>query len=129
MGKVWTSEAFLPGGGFGVSEVDQLITKLRIDFPFLSEQWATRLFKAYGMLAWRVLEGAKVKKDLGQSFAATLTETELVYLQEVEWATTCEDVLWRRTKLGLHMTESERAEVADWFAQQSEEIKVVSNVG
>ena len=129
MGKVWTSEAFLPGGGFGVSEVDQLITKLRIDFPFLSEQWATRLFKAYGMLAWRVLEGAKVKKDLGQSFAATLTETELVYLQKVEWVTTCEDVLWRRTKLGLHMTESERAEVADWFAQQSEEIKVVSNVG
>lgn len=122
MGKAWTSEASLPGGDFPVSEVDQMITKLQADHAFLNKKWATRLFKSYGMSAWSVLDGAKSKDDLGQSFGATLTESEMVYLRDVEWARTSEDVLWRRTKLGLHMTESERIEVAHWFNNQSEEV-------
>ncbi|RVU84292.1 glycerol-3-phosphate dehydrogenase [Leucothrix sargassi] len=119
MDGVWTSSASLPGGEFDVSEVDTLIAKLQSDYPFLSERWATRLFKAYGKLSWDLLKKAKSKEDLGQAFGETLTEAELVYLKNVEWATTADDALWRRSKLGLHMTEAERAEVAEWFARNA----------
>jgi glycerol-3-phosphate dehydrogenase len=129
MDKAWTSKASLPGGEFDVSEVGSLIAKLQSDYPFVDKPWAIRLFRAYGERAWCLLGNAQTKEDLGQAFGATLTETELVYLQAMEWATTSEDVLWRRTKLGLHMTESERAEVANWFAKQSvQENKVRSSV-
>jgi glycerol-3-phosphate dehydrogenase len=117
MNKAWTRDASLPGGKFDVSEVDTLIAKLQQDYPFLDEKWATRLFRAYGERARCLLGKAKTKEDLGQSFGATLTESELVYLQHMEFATSAEDVLWRRSKLGLHMTESERTEVVSWFAQ------------
>ena len=130
MEESWTSEASLPGGDFDVSEVGSLIAKLQSDYPFIDEPWAIRLFRAYGGRAWFLLGSAKTKDDLGQAFGATLTETELVYLQKKEWAITPEDVLWRRTKLGLHMTESERAEVAEWFVQRlAKEGEVKLSVG
>jgi len=119
MDQAWTEEASLPGGNFEVSEVDSLIAKLQSDYAFVDEAWATRLFRAYGKRAWTILGTAQSKADLGEAFAATLTESELVYLQTTEWANSADDVLWRRSKLGLHMTDSERAEVAEWFAKQA----------
>jgi glycerol-3-phosphate dehydrogenase len=65
--------------------------------------------RAYGTLARRILADARSMADLGQQFGATLTEAEVRYLIEHEWAATAEDVLWRRTKLGLRMTPEQAA--------------------
>jgi glycerol-3-phosphate dehydrogenase len=63
-----------------------------------------------------MLGKAKSSADLGQSFGATLTEAEVRYLMAVEWALTAEDIVWRRSKLGLRLSAAEIAAVDDWIA-------------
>ena len=65
-----------------------------------------------------MLGNAQSKADLGQDFGATLTEREIGFLQVEEWARTAEDILWRRSKIGLHMTAAQRQAVSDWFTAQ-----------
>ncbi|MEM1373087.1 MAG: glycerol-3-phosphate dehydrogenase [Pseudomonadota bacterium] len=117
-GKPWTASAAMPGGDFKVSEVAEKISTLGSDYPFLSERWAKRLIRAYGTDAWEVLGDATGEKDLGHDFGATLTEKELRWLMANEFVQTGEDVLWRRSKLGLRLSEEERQAVNDWVAQQ-----------
>lgn len=78
-----------------------------------------RYVKAYGTRAEKLLGTAKTTKDLGAYFGAGLYEAELTYMQREEWATTAEAALWRRSKLGLHMTAAEQQAVTDWFSEQS----------
>ena len=85
-------------------------------YPFLSLAHANRLAHAYGTRAAKLLGAAKSMADLGQSFGATLTESEVRYLISVEWARTAEDVVWRRSKLGLQMSPAEIASLDDWIA-------------
>jgi hypothetical protein len=73
-------------------------------YPFLTEGWALRLVRAYGTEARAILGGAARPMDLGRDFGATLTEAEVRWLMDREWARTAEDVVWRRTKLGLRLT-------------------------
>ncbi|WEK47985.1 MAG: glycerol-3-phosphate dehydrogenase [Candidatus Andeanibacterium colombiense] len=115
-GPAWTAHTPLPGGDFPLAGQPALIAALRAKHPFLSETDATRIVRAYGTRAGRWLGGAQEWGDLGRSFGAGLSEAEIRYLREVEWARTAEDVLWRRSKLGLHMSEAERAEVAAFLA-------------
>ncbi len=108
-GANWTAKAPLPGGDFPVSQVQNLIADLTRDYPFLSDRWATRLIKAYGTDAREILGDAKSATDLGADFGATLTAAEVQWLMVHEFAHTAEDVVWRRSKLGLRLTKDQIA--------------------
>jgi glycerol-3-phosphate dehydrogenase len=107
MGQPWTSGAALPGGEFAFEEVSARREVLRRSYPFLTEWNARRIFHAYGTRAERFLAGAAGPQDLGMSFGP-LSEREVDYLQREEWARTPEDILWRRSKLGLHLSGAEQ---------------------
>ncbi|MDV7141373.1 glycerol-3-phosphate dehydrogenase [Tropicimonas sp. TH_r6] len=111
----WTAGAPLPGGDFPVDGVGALIDRAQADFPFLDPAWAKRLVRAYGTDLWPLLGEARDAADLGQHFGHNLTEREVVWLMEKEFARTAEDVLWRRSKLGLRLSEEEAAALEDFM--------------
>lgn len=111
----WTAENPLPGGEFKLKKRDYYERKLNADFPFLYHEHSKRLFSAYGLKAWNILEGITSEEAMGQHFGAGLFEVEVLYLIKNEWAMTAEDVLWRRTKLGLHMDENSINSLLIWF--------------
>lgn len=112
----WTAGATLPGGDFQVSEKRSLIEKLKADYPFLTDFWAVRMIRSYGTEAWDILDEAKSGKDLGQDFGATLSEAEVNWLITREFARNAEDVVWRRTKLGLRLTPEQIDVVNKWIS-------------
>ena len=114
----WTARAVLPGGGFPPRGGGDLGRALRAAYPFLSDGHATRLVRAYGTRASMVLTGARSAADLGIDFGGDLTEAEVRYLRTEEWAATADDVLWRRSKLGLVLTLPETMTLADWMEAQ-----------
>ena len=114
-GTPWTADASLPGGDFPVDGAAELVARLMAAHPFLDDRWALRLVRAYGTEAQDVLRGARSAADLGRDFGATLTEAELRWLMEREFARTAEDVVWRRSKLGLRMDAAEVAALDEWM--------------
>lgn len=78
-------------------------------YPFLGAETAERLVRAYGTLAPDVLGDAREAADLGRRLGAGLTEREVDFLVRNEWARTADDILWRRTKLGLRFSPQQRA--------------------
>ena len=113
----WTAGVALPGGDFPVDGVASLVAELRAAHPFLTDRWALRLVRAYGTEARAVLGGARTAADLGEDFGATLTEAEVRWLMEREWARTAPDVLWRRSKLGLRMSNQEVDRLEGWMRE------------
>lgn len=107
-GAHWTDRQPLPGGNFGVDEVERRIAALQARYLFLEQDWATRLIHCYGTLAPRVLGDAQSLADCGIHFGHGLTEREVRYLMAHEWAVEADDVLWRRTKLGLRLSADEQ---------------------
>ena len=107
----WTARAPLPGGNFPHDGVAALRAKLRADHPYLTEPHAARLIRAYGTEAADMLAGAKSYSDLGRDFGATLSQVELSWLINREYARTAADVVWRRTKLGLRLTADQIAAI------------------
>jgi len=103
----WTANAALPGGDFPWDGFPALRDDLLRAFSFLPEPTATRLARAYGTRAAALLGDARSMADLGSVFGADLTERELDWLVRTEWARTAQDVLWRRTKLGLRFAPEE----------------------
>lgn len=114
----WTAGVALPGGDFPVSGVKDLIDNLKAEYPFLDDVWARRLVKAYGTEARLVLGGAVSAKDLGQDFGATLSAREIEWLMDKEFARAAEDVVWRRSKLGLRMTAEQVEKLDAWMASR-----------
>jgi glycerol-3-phosphate dehydrogenase len=112
----WTGKSPLPGGDMDVSAVAALQAELIRNYPFLPTAHAGRLAHAYGTRAAKLLGNAKSMADLGQSFGATLTESEVRYLMANEWARTAEDIVWRRSKLGLRMSAAEISALDEWIA-------------
>lgn len=112
----WTGKAPLPGGDMDVSAVTALSAGLAEKYPFLTAAQANRLAHAYGTRATRWLGDAKSAGDLGQSFGVGLTEAEVRYLISSEWARTAEDIVWRRSKLGLRLSPAEIAVIDDWIS-------------
>jgi glycerol-3-phosphate dehydrogenase len=115
-GPAWTKGSHLPGGDFSCNSLGALVAHTRKSRPFLSEEHALRLVRAYGTRVERVLGAARSFEDLGPCIGADLTAAELRYLMEQEWAQTADDVLWRRTKLGLRFSSTERARLANVMA-------------
>jgi glycerol-3-phosphate dehydrogenase len=106
MKRAWTSEVNLPGSDFADRELAQRTLLQR--YPQLSPSLLQGVFRRHGTLAAQVLGDGR----LGEHYGAGLTEREVSYFMEREWARVAADVLWRRTKCGLHMTEAERSRVA-----------------
>jgi glycerol-3-phosphate dehydrogenase len=119
-GQPWTAGAAMPGGNFPVDGVPALKVRLLEQYPFLTQRWCSRMIKAYGLDAFDVLGTVKTELDLGQNFGADLTEREVAWLIENEFARTAEDIVWRRSKLGLRMTMLEIAALDDWMAAHTE---------
>ncbi len=111
----WTDHVPLPGGDFDVHALPALAEELMRDYPFVEAGYAGRLVRAYGTHAREILGSATSMGDLGLQFGATLTESEVRYLMEQEWARTAEDVLWRRSKLGLRMEPAGAAALQTWM--------------
>lgn len=120
----WTADAPLPGGDFDVSSVDALVDEIRRAYPFLTPAHASRLVHAYGTRAAKLLASAKSMADLGHDFGATLTEREVRYLMANEWAVTAEDIVWRRSKLGLRLSGEEIVALDAWLSLQRDETTV-----
>ncbi|XBC64080.1 glycerol-3-phosphate dehydrogenase [Defluviimonas sp. SAOS-178_SWC] len=114
----WTAGVPLPGGDFPVEGVSTLIADLAARYPFLDPFTARRLIRTYGTEATAVLGAARSAADLGRAFGAGLTEAEVRWLMEKEYAKTAEDMVWRRTKLGLRMTGDEIAALDAWMAER-----------
>ena len=117
-GAPWTGDTPLPGGGFQAGGVRDLTNRLLQDYPFLAQRHAARLARSYGTSARIVLGRAASMAELGQDFGQTLTEREVRYLMAHEFAQTAQDVVWRRSKLGLWLTQDEVAALDAWMAAQ-----------
>lgn len=129
MGKGWTAAAALPGGDFPVDGFEPLVSALCEAFPFISESWMRRLVRAYGTETRNLLGGAQRLADLGLDFGGTLTEAEVRWLMGREWARTAHDVVWRRSRLGLRMSEDQIAALDQWMLQtrSSETAKITAD--
>jgi glycerol-3-phosphate dehydrogenase len=114
----WTAGVALPGGDFPVEDVEAQIQSLSAEYGFLDGRWARRLIRAYGTEAHLILGEAKTAKDLGEDFGATLTEAELIWLMDKEYARKAEDVVWRRNKLGLRLSGDQIAHIDRWMEQR-----------
>ncbi|MFM2422427.1 MAG: hypothetical protein RL291_957 [Pseudomonadota bacterium] len=113
----WTGKAPLPGGDFPTDGRADIEARVVAAYPFLEPQHVRRLVSAYGTLVHKVLGKASTSSDLGRNFGATLTEAEVRYLMTEEWAQTAEDVVWRRSKLGLRMTPAEVQALDAWMQE------------
>lgn len=117
LARAWTAGAVLPGGDIG--SLPDFAAELVRQYPDLPAALLRRLARCYGTRATSILSGARRLDDLGECFGADLTEAELAYLQREEWAQTAEDVVWRRTKLGLRLTPDEIARIDAFLARHS----------
>ena len=102
-GADWTAAAPLPGGDIPNADISAFTAMVRKRWPFLGEPATRRLVRAYGTRLERILGSARSAADLGDDFGCGFSAAELAYLVREEWARTAEDVLWRRSKLGLHL--------------------------
>lgn len=112
----WTGQTPLPGGDFPPLAFAAQVDRFHRQHAFLSKEQARRLVRQYGTRAPRAIGHATTAAGLGRDFGAGLSEAEIVYLQQQEWVQTADDLLWRRSKLGLRMSEAEIASVAAFLA-------------
>jgi glycerol-3-phosphate dehydrogenase len=112
MKGAWTSEAPLPGGDMPGADFDRFLAGLRARQPCLPEALAHHYARLYGTRTGEVLNGAGDLAGLGRHYGGLLYQCEIDYLRKAEWAQTADDVLDRRTKHGLHLTQEQRAEVS-----------------
>jgi glycerol-3-phosphate dehydrogenase len=116
-GPAFTAREPLPGGNFAWDGIYTLIARTRERWPFLSEAHATRLAHAYGTRIDDIMGEATSFEDLGEHFGADLTAREVRYLMDREWALDAEDILWRRTKLGLKLSATESSNLARFMTK------------
>ena len=115
MGPAWTANAKLPGGDFDLPE--HLFQKLVSKYSWLGPDLISRWLNSYGTLSFDILGNARSIGDLGVKFGHNLYQAEVDYLCKEEWARTADDVLWRRTKLGLKLSKAERDSLANYINQ------------
>ncbi|TAM53428.1 MAG: glycerol-3-phosphate dehydrogenase [Paraburkholderia sp.] len=117
----WTAGVPLPGGDIAQAKFEPFAAAFANEHPWLPAELARRYARAYGTRARTLVGTAKALSELGREFAPGLFEQELCYLRDVEWARCAQDVLWRRSKLGLHLpagtVQQVTSEVDAWFAR------------
>jgi glycerol-3-phosphate dehydrogenase len=112
-GPTWTMHATLPGGDF--KDQATLQAQLNSNYPWLPIELCARYVRSYGTLIYQILSDAKVLTDLGQHFGAGLYALEVDYLVTHEWACNVDDILWRRSKLGLWFNGTQKADLAEYL--------------
>jgi glycerol-3-phosphate dehydrogenase len=120
----WTANACLPGGDlFGerpspraVLEFDRWLGDQQLHYPWLPTALLVRYGRAYGTRMNCMLDGRRAMGELGEELAPGLHAAEVDYLARYEWARCADDVLWRRTKLGLHVASGSRERIDAWMA-------------
>jgi glycerol-3-phosphate dehydrogenase len=126
--EAWTRHASLPGGRLldlidreedPATDLAEFQRRLRKAHPWMDVPLARRWSRQYGALVLEMLKGVHARADLGPEVAPGLFEWELQHLCREEWAATADDVLWRRTRLGLHYDDAQRAAVSAWFSQRA----------
>ena len=118
MGRPWTATAPLPGGDMADADFASWYAGFRARWPWLPEPLARHYARCYGTEADAMLGSAEGLDDLGEHFGGNFHAREARWLMAEEWAETAEDLLFRRTKHGVFLTEAERARVAEWVATE-----------
>ncbi|MGL6224465.1 MAG: glycerol-3-phosphate dehydrogenase [Steroidobacteraceae bacterium] len=111
----WTAPVPLPGGDMSDGDFERFLAEMRARYHWLQPALLQRYARAYGTRMQRVLEGCLETTDLGAEVLPGLYEREIAYLRSVEFAVTAEDVLFRRSKLGVHLGASSVAVLDDWL--------------
>jgi D-erythritol 1-phosphate dehydrogenase len=115
--RAWTHTEPLPGGDFGGRSFTEVFDDCVRRHPGLPAPWLARLLRRHGTLAERIIGRAASESGLGEKFGGGLYQCELDHLVEHEWAREDDDVLWRRTKCGLHMSPAQRSRVQDYLSR------------
>ena len=129
----WTADACLPGGDlFGstpqnrsVLEFDAYVHGLQKQYAWLAPKVISRYARAYGTRIHKLLDGRRSLEDMGEPLAAGLYPAELEYLMNFEWASSSADILWRRSKLGLHVPPETAQKIDDWITQQRSSLRLI----
>ena len=116
MRPAWTAGTPLPGGDMPGADFDAYARQFQAARPWLDAATARHLLRRHGTTAEHILGDAKSAADLGTDFGAGFSERELRYFVDEEWAAALDDILWRRTKLGLHLSRPEVARLERWLA-------------
>lgn len=116
-GAPWTASVPLPGGDMPDADFQGFLEQKLRHYPQFPSALLKRWLRAYGTRTERLLDGRRDLGALGEDFGGGLYEAELDYLRREEWAGRAEDVLWRRSKLGLHLPVGAAERVARWFGQ------------
>jgi glycerol-3-phosphate dehydrogenase len=114
----WTRDEPLPGGDMPRGDLAAYERELAARYPALPAEYRAALVRRHGTLAPHVLGQARTTADLGRHFGHTLYAAEVDYLVAVEWARSADDVLWRRSKCGLHLSPAQRDAVAAYLREQ-----------
>jgi glycerol-3-phosphate dehydrogenase len=117
LGPAWTADARMPGGDFPLEDTGVLASALVRDYPFLGPAEALRMIRAYGTDARSWLGSARTRQDLGRDYGAGLSEAEVNWMRQQEWAMSAEDILWRRSKLGLRLDAGAVQQLSEDLAQ------------
>ncbi|KHQ54719.1 glycerol-3-phosphate dehydrogenase [Mameliella alba] len=120
MGGDWTENAPLPGGDLKNADYEQFRNTMKQEYPWMPRKLRRHYGRCYGSRVRQIAGDATSLEGLGQHFGGQLYEAEVTYLVNHEWAQTAEDILWRRTKHRLHLTEAEQAAFAAWFDARQE---------
>jgi glycerol-3-phosphate dehydrogenase len=112
LGPSWTATTPLPGGERPYAEV---VAELRATHPTLPADWLEQLTRRHGSRALPLLAAVHDARDLGRNFGGGLYQLEVEHFIRHEWARDADDILWRRSKAGLHMAPAERTAFTDWL--------------
>ena len=115
MGPAWTAKAVLPGGDMPKADFDLFLAAVRKQYEWVPSTLLKHLARLYGSRLGELLNGATSVDDLGQQFVPDFYEAEARFLIKTEWALAPADILDRRTKHGLHMTDIEKMNFELWF--------------
>ena len=113
--KIWRQESFNSAGDFKSYEFNDQEHKIHSSKPWLERDLLGRLFSSYGTNLDIILNKVNNLQEMGQYFGAGLYECEINYLRRFEWAQTADDILWRRSKLGLVFSKSEYRSLEQWL--------------
>jgi len=117
-GPRWTASAPLPGGDLPQRDFESFYTSVSEKYAWLPDDLRLRIARAYGSRIDRIIGTATSLGQLGHHFGAGLYEAEVNYLRTHEFAESAEDILWRRTKLGLRMNMTQLTGLQWWTAQR-----------